>query len=161
MASCRGRFEQLGHYFHPTSLLAHLGPVSRQNSTLQTRKEAVEKMNHPNFLCSSTEMEHPWRADWLSARWIYASTNLSGIFRLHAIQFATICADNQKAQVGTKDWTAPDEYTRQPTCLESLDSMPYSSLPYVPITKRHKLGPKTGLRFSGLCAKQYFWRSLS
>ena len=51
-------------------------------------------------------MEHPWRADWLSARWIYTSTNLSGIFRLHAIQFATICADNQKAQVGTKDWTA-------------------------------------------------------
>ena len=106
MASCRRRFEQLGHYFHPTSLLAHLGPVSRQNSTLQTRKEAVEKMNHPNFLCSSTEMEHPWRADWLSARWIYTSTNLSGIFRLHAIQFATIFADNQKAQVGTKDWTA-------------------------------------------------------
>ena len=105
MASCWGSFEQLGHYFHPTSLLAHLGPVARQNSTLQTRKEAVEKMNHPNFLCSSTEMEHPWCADWLSARWIYASTNLSGIFRLHAIQFATICVDNQKAQVGTKDWT--------------------------------------------------------
>ena len=121
VASCQGRFEQLGHYFHPTSLLAHLGPVSRQNSTLQMRKEAVEKMNHPNFLCSSTEMEHPWRADWLSARWIYASTNLSGIFRLHAIQFATISADNQKAQVGTKDL----------------------------------------LCFSGLCAKQYFWRSRS
>ena len=106
MALCRARFEQLGHYFHPASLLAHLGPIARQNSTLQTRKEAVEKMNHPNFLCRSTEMEHAWCADWLSARWIYASTNLSGIFRLHAIQFATISADNQKAQVGTKDWTA-------------------------------------------------------
>ena len=105
MASCRGRFEQLGHYFHPTSLLAHLGPVAHQNSTLQTRKEVVEKMNHPNVLCSSTELKHPWHADWLSARWIYASTNLSGIFRLHAIQFTTISTDNQKAQVGTKDWT--------------------------------------------------------
>ena len=38
VASCRGRFGQLGHYFHPTSLLAHLGPVARQNSTLQTGK---------------------------------------------------------------------------------------------------------------------------
>ena len=40
-----------------------LNQSARQNSTLQTRKEAVEKMNHPIFLCSSTEMEHPWRAD--------------------------------------------------------------------------------------------------
>ena len=70
-------------------------------------------MNHPNFLCSSTEMEHPWRI-------------------------------------------VPDEYTRQPTCLESLDSMPYSSLPYVPITKRHKLGPKTGLRFLGYAPSNIF-----
>ena len=106
MASCRGRFEQLGHYFHPTSLLAHLGPVSRQILHCRRERRRLKKWTTQIFLCSSTEMEHPWHADWLSARWIYVSTNLSGIFRLHAIHFATISTDNQKAQVGTKDWAA-------------------------------------------------------